>query len=199
MKNSPFVILALFFAFVAFESWNLYQDEHETATRLLSDLKTKGDSCKFYRTRDGKNAVKIQSQELTIRELRATIPEVIEAAKNAGIRPALLTGYTKATTETKADIKAPIEHRKIVKNADTIRVGVINYHSPYFDISGTIYPDTAYLKPLSRDTIEYFPSRGRRVHPWAWILSKRKPDEVTITNKNPDCKITILQSVKIKF
>lgn len=198
MKNSPFVILALFLAFVAFESWNLYRGEREKAQRLLTDLKIKGDSCIFFRTRDGKNAVKIQAQELTIKELRAVIPQVIEAAKNADIRPALLTGYTKAATETGPEIKAPIEHKEIIKNADAIRVGTIDYHSPYFTITGTIYPDTAYLKPLSRDTIEYFISRGRRVHPWAWIFSKRNPDQVTITNKNPDCKITLLQSIKIK-
>jgi hypothetical protein len=165
---------------------------------MEENLKISRDSCKFFVGRDGDNAVKLQVQALTIKELRETLPGVITAAKNLYIRPALLQSYTKAGSETNTEIKALIHDTIKVRGTDTIRIGSINYHSPFYSIRGTIEADTAYLKTQSRDTIQYFSSRGRRVHPWAWIFSKRKPDEVTISNKNPDCKITLIQSIKIK-
>jgi len=199
MRNQAIgILIILFLIFVSGKSLKLYFDEHANYKRMEQNLKISQDSCKYFKGKDGASAVKLQSQTLTIKELREVLPGVIAAAKNLYIRPALLQNYTKAGSETNTEIKAAIHDAIKIKGTDTIRIGSINYRSPFYSIKGTIEADTAYLKTQSRDTIQYFSSRGRRVHPWAWILSKRKSDEVTISNKNPDCKITILQSIKIK-
>lgn len=200
MKSATFQILtALFLVFVAFESFKLYFTEHQKTERLTANLIISQQQAEYFKARDGQNAVKLQTAEYTIKELRAVVPEAVKAAKSLYIPPRLIQHYTSATTESSTSIEAPVKDSIIYTAVhDTIRAGVIDYRAPFYTIKGTILRDTANLQIQSRDTIKIFDVQGRRRRPWAWILSKRLPGQTIIKNSNPDCIITLGASIKIK-
>lgn len=188
-------LATLFFLFVSWECWNLYRTEHQRAERLLNDIKISRDSCQFFKSKNNENAVKIQAQEYTISEIRATLPRLIQQAKNLYIPPRLIQGYTAATQQSQTEIKT-IVRDSIVR--DTVHVKAFNYRDKWNHVSGTIEKDTARLVIESQDSITIFNVQGRRRHPLAWILSKRLPDQVIIKNANPGNKIILQQYLKIK-
>jgi hypothetical protein len=188
---------AVIFFLMSVELFNLYREQHARGERLTIDLKISRDSCKYFKGRDGSAAVTIQQQEFTIKELKRIHPEIISAGSNLYIPPRLLLGYSQAASTGRAEIRAALHDTIYTDKTETTAAKAIKYRSPFYDVSGLILKDTARLSITSRDTIEYFNQRGRRARPWLWILSKRNSDVVTITNKNRDNKITILQAVKI--
>lgn len=193
--SSTAIIAAIFFALVSFECFNLYRKEHQTSERLLTDLQISRDSCTYFVARDGARAVKIQVQQLTISELRKTLPGVLQAAKGLYIPPRLIQGYTQAIQQSRTEIKTVVRDSII---HDTIQVKTFNYRDRFNTVRGIIQKDIAVLSIQSQDTITIFNTTGRRRHPLAWILSKRLPDQIIIKNANPDNKIILKESIKIK-
>ncbi len=189
------VLAGLFLLFVAFESFKLYHSEHQRSERLLQDLTIANQEAEFFKAKDKTNAVKIQAQQLTISELRTSMPGIIQAAKNLYIPPRLIQGYTQAVSQGMMQVRAAV-HDSIIH--DTLKVGVINHRSKFYTVIGTFGPDSAFLKITSIDTLTIFDTAGRRKHPWAWIFSKKQPDQTIIQNANPDNKITLIKSIKIK-
>lgn len=191
------VLIALFLAFCTWESFTLYREEHAKNERLLTNIRTARDSCIYFVARDGQKAARIQAQEFTIKEIRAALPHVIQAAKNLYIPPRLIQGYTTATTQGVIEVKTVL-HDTILIQRDTIRARAISYQAPFYAVKGYFRKDSAFLKITSTDTLTILQARGRRVHPLAWIFSKRLPDETIIKNSNPDNKIILKESIKIK-
>lgn len=189
------VLIGLFLLFCTWESFNLYRAEKQKTNRLSEALEVSQKQCEYFTAKDKTTAVKIQVQELTISELRQTLPAAIQAAKNLYIIPRLIQGYTQATTQGYKEIKAVVKDSII---RDTIRVSVINYQDKFYSVRGVILRDTATLKISSLDSLDIFTTLGPRRHPWAWILSHRGPDQVIIRNANPDNKIILRRSIKIK-
>lgn len=203
--NSAFpYILSAFMAFVAYESYNAYYEEHKTATRLTDDLSAAQKENAYYVARNKDQAVKIQAQELTIKEIRATVPSVIADLKNLYIAPRQLQSYTAASTEMEKHITANLRDSTIAKKSlkdstiSQVSIKILDYRDKWFTVKGTIQDKTADLVINSRDSLIVVNYISRRPHPWLWIFGGRRHPESAITNKNPFNKYSIEQSISVK-
>lgn len=188
-------IVSLFLAFVAFEAYRAYLTEHKSVDRLTDNLAAVQKANEYYIARNGDQAVKIQAQELTIKEIRKTSPAVLADLKNLYIQPRQLQSYTAASTETNTHIETILRDSIIT---DTVKIAVIDYRDEWFTVKGIIHADTAKLNIQSRDSLKVVTYLSRRPHPWLWFLGGRRVPEVVISNKNPDAKYHIEKSINVK-
>lgn len=190
----PYIVW-LFMAFVTFETYKAYLTEHKSVIRLTDNLAAAQKENAYYKARNGEQAVKIQSQELTIKEIRAISPSVIADLRNLYIAPRQLQNYTAASTETEKHITTALRDSVIM---DTIKVSVIDYRDTWFTIKGVITEKTADLMIGSRDSLIIVNYLSRRPRPWLWIFGGRRHPESAITNKNPFIKYSIQKSIVVK-
>lgn len=188
-------IIGLFLLFVTFQTLRLHFADQKIITRLTENLAISQKECTYYKARNGDQAVKLQSQELTIKEIRATIPAVIADLKNLYIRPRQLQSYTQAATLTERHIKTTLRDSVIM---DTIKVTAINYADEWFTVKGIIREKTADLTINSRDSLTVVNYLSRRPHPWLWIFGGKRHPEALISNKNPFIKYSITKSITVK-
>lgn len=193
-------IIGIFLLFVTFQSLKLYYNETKTTTRLTDALAVSQKECTYFKARNGDQAVKLQSQELTIKEIRATIPAVIADLKNLYIRPRQLQSYTTASTETKRHITTALRDSSIRDTAKKIEtpIKVINYSDKWFTVKGIIREKTADLTINTSDSLNVVNYLSRRPHPWLWIFGGKRHPESAISNKNPFIKYSIQKSITVK-
>lgn len=198
MKNSiQTAVIWLFLIFVTAASLTGYIREQSKSKRLLYNLKAARDSAQTFITKDGHQASKLISQNLTAPELRKINTEVVSQLKNLYISPRLVQSYTQSTQEMKAEVPVKIHDTIRIENTDTIKMKVLEYQDKWISISGVIDPDTAKIKVLATDTIFTAVYKGERRHPWAWFLSRRQYTAAA-TNRSPYIKINVIQSGVIK-
>lgn len=204
MKNSiQTAVIWVFLIFVTAASLTGYIREQSKSKRLLYNLIAARDNSKTFTTRDGHQASKLISQNLTAPELKKINPEVISQLKNLYIPPRLVQSYTQSTQTMQATISAPVETQFIASPdstptlPDSIKVQRFSFADKWISISGIVDPDTAKIKVLATDTIFTAIYKGERRHPWAWLLSKRQYTAAA-TNRSPYIKINVIQSGVIK-
>lgn len=194
--NTILISICLFLAFVTFKSYDLYLQEHATAKRLTANLTAVQQDNEYFKAKNGEQAVKITAQQLTIAELRATIPAAIADIKNLSIRPALVNTYTTATAQTENRIITPLKDSIVF---DTVRVSRIDYFDKWIDITGTIRNDTAALAISTRDRLTLINYQSRRPRSFLGLFRYgRRVPETVIKNENPYSKIYIEKSITIK-
>lgn len=201
--NVQTVIIWLFLLFVTGSSLNLYFKANSRVNRMEENLKAVNEKVEYFKTRDQHNAARITAQELTISELRRIHPAIISEFKNLYIPPRLAQSYTKTSQTLQAEIKAPIKDSiPAVTGINTVarepeKIKVLKYRDKWISIFGELYPDTAKIKVLAKDTIFTAIHRGERRRPWLWVLSKRKL-QTSATNRSPYISINVIQSGVIK-
>lgn len=187
--------VALFFLLAAVKSWQLYYKEKQTTNRLTENLKVIQKDAEYFKAKNSDQAIKIQSQELTIQELRKISPAIIQDLKNLYIAPRHLVSYQQAVTSSKETILTTLRDSIIF---DTIKVKRIDYFDKWFSVEGMIIDDSLKMDINSRDTITIVNYLSRRPHPLLWIFGGRRYPEAIISNKNPYNKITIEKSIAVK-
>jgi hypothetical protein len=190
----PYVI-GIFLLFVTFESIKLYYTEHKNTVRLTENLAAVQKEATYFKGRNGDQAVKITSQELTISELKKTIPEAIQDIKNLYIQPRQLQSFTKAGTSIGKHISTTLRDSVIM---DTIRVKVIDYRDQWFKVNGMIRDSKLNLEIKTSDTLTVVNYLSKRPHPWLWIFGGKRHPEAAISNKNPFIKYEITKSIVVK-
>ena len=188
-------IIGIFLICVTGQSLKLYLDETKTTTRLTEALAMSQKECTYFKARNGDQAVKLQSQELTIKEIRATIPAVIQELKNLYIQPRQLRSFVQANTTAKAHIETTLRDSVIM---DTIKVKVIDYQDQWFTVRGLISGNDTKMDIATSDTLNVVAYLSSRPHPWLWIFGGKRHPEAAITNKNPFIKYSITKSIVVK-
>ena len=198
MKNNAIIgFIIVFLLFVSGESLNLYFKEHSNYKRMEGNLKASNEQAEYYKTRSGEMASKVTAQELTIREMKNTIPAVVQDLKNLYIRPGSLQSFTKANAELKKEIRTPVRDSIVyLSDSSKFRAKSIKYRDKWFSVSGIVLQDSALLSIGARDTIRAV-IFSQRKHPFWWILSKKQTKTV-VTNANPWNKIIVEQSIVLK-
>ena len=199
MKNflnsaAPYII-AIFLLCATGETYHLYLKEVQKTKRLLENLTAVQQQNEYFVSRNGDQAVKIKSQELTIQELRKTLPDVMKDLRNVYIRPQQLENYASSTNEIKKEIITTVRDSII---RDTVRISIIDYTDKWFSVKGKIEEHQAKLQIHSTDTITVINYLSRRPHRWLWFLGGRRHPEAIITNKNPFTRIAVQKSINIK-
>jgi len=188
-------IIGLFLLCVTFESLKLYYNETKTTTRLTEALAASQKKCTEFKAKNGDQAVKLQSQELTIREIKATIPAVVQDLKNLYINPHQLVSYTAASTKMEKPISTTLRDSVVM---DTIKVKVIDYADSWFTVKGLIQDNDINMNIKGIDSLNVVNYLSRRPHPWLWIFGGKRHPESAISNKNPFIKYYIEKSIVVK-
>ena len=183
----PFII-GLFLLFITFQSLKLHFDDQKTITRLTENLTISQKECTYFKARNGDQAVKLQSQELTIKEIRTTIPAVIRDLKNLYIQPRQLRSFVQANTKAEKHIETTLRDSVIM---DTIKVKIIDYRDQWFTVKGIIQTEAVNLNIQTIDSLNVVNYLSRRPHPWLWIFGGKRHFQTVIDNKNPFIKYEI--------
>ena len=80
---------------------------------------------------------------------------------------------------------------------DSLLAQSVYYNDHYFKLQGLILGDAASWKLSYEDTLVQVVFRGKRIHPWLWILSRRQLMQ-RIQLKNPQAQIHYSEIIQIK-
>ena len=193
MKSTGTNILIYFFLIiVAGQSINLMLKAQENFKRIEGNFKASQSLCEFYKARNGEMAVKVTAMEMTVKEIRQSIPDVIADLKNLYIRPAGLKSYLETTSNTKKEIIVPVRDSIQTPTAghpDPAPIKTIKFTDKWFNVHGYLQNDTARLTIVTSDTIKSIIHKSR-IHPALWIFS-RYTFKAVVTNVNPSNTLSI--------
>lgn len=195
-QTSITVFVGLFLLFVTTSSLKLYFDEHARAERLTDNIEALNSEAETFRAKNGQQASRIAAQEVTIKELKNAYPEIVAQLKNLSIQPRRVQSYTQTSQQLKAEIKTVVRDSLIYRQ-DTVKMLLLQHRDKWMQIRGEVYPDTAKISVSASDSIFIATHRGRRYHPAAWVLSRRRL-ETTATNVNPYISICVVSSGTVR-
>lgn len=184
----------LLFGGTSFYFFRLYLNEQKDKNQLEKSFAAANQQIKYYTTRDGQLAAKIDVLQLRYNELKDIYPEIISELKNLKINPRQVTNYSETVIHQEKDIVTNL-HDSIIY--DTIPVRVFNYHDEFYTIRGIAIGDTQKVHIESRDSLIQVVFKGERYKPWLWIFSRRKLQQV-IRVSNPNNNIEYSRSIEIE-
>ena len=194
MKEKTIIsILFLFVCFVAFEYGKLYYKEKKDKDRLEKSFVAANEMIKYYKAKNGDLVAKTSVLQLKYKEVKQIYPELIAQIKNLDIKPKLVTQYTETVIKQEKEILTKLKD-SIVN--DTIRAKVFDYKDSFYTVKGIAIGDTQKVHISSVDSIIQVVYKGERYHPWLWVFSKRKLQQV-ISCKNPNNTILYNQTIQI--
>jgi len=199
------VLIWCFLLFVAGESLYLHFKTAEKARRWEENYIAAKEEAEHFKTRNKQKAVRITSQEMTIKELRRVNPEIISQLRNLYIPPRLAQTYTQSTATMQAEVTATLKDTVIVRPDSVNRkedpqpekIKVLQYRDKWVSVYGVLDSNEPKLKITATDTVFVATYKGERRRPGLWIFSKRKI-QVAATNKSPYININVIQSGTIK-
>lgn len=209
MKTTATTItIWLFLLFVAGSSINLFIKEKANSRRISRNLEAVTQEAEYFKTRDGKQAARINTLEVTNRELRRVFPVLASNLKNLHIPPQRAISYTQTSQAMNASITAPVKDTVLqpveipnseiqIPKLEPIPVRTLDYQDEWIKINASFAADSGTVSVAATDTIFTAIHRGQRVRPWAWIFSRRKL-QTSASNRNPYISIHVVSSGIIK-
>lgn len=161
--------------------------------RLENSFAASKQLVKYYTTKNGELAAKVDVLQLKYNEVKDIYPEIISEIKNLKITPRSVNNYSETVIHQDKEIVATLHDSTIY---DTLSVRVFNYHDRFYTVRGLAVGDTQKVHIESRDSLTQVVYKGERYKPWLWIFSKRKLQQV-ISCKNPDNKIEYSKFIQI--
>jgi len=195
ISNRIFIIitvLMLLFGGTAFYFGRLYLNEQKDKNRLEKSFAVANQQIKYYTTRDGQLAAKIDAMQLRYNEVKDIYPEIIAEIKNLKINPRSVSNYSETMIQQDKEIVTAL-HDSIIY--DTVPVRVFNYQDEFYTVRGIAIGDTQKVHIESRDSLIQIVFKGERYKPWLWIFSRRKLQQV-VRCKNPNSIIKYVKEIK---
>jgi DNA topoisomerase IB len=171
----------LLFGGTAFYFIRLYLNERNDKNQLEKSFAAANQQIKYYTTRDGQLAAKVDAMQLRYNEAKDIYPEIIAEIRNLKINPRSVNNYSETVIHQDKEIVTALYDSVIY---DTIPVRVFNYHDEFYTVLGIAIGDTQKVHIESRDSIIQVVFKGERYKPWLWIFSRRKLQQV-VRCKNP--------------
>ena len=188
-----FSTIFLFLCFTTFCFARQYFRERKDKNRIQTNFEIAESSVRIYRLKNGQLASQNQVMRLQYDELAAIYPKILEEVKNIEIRPKYLTQYSETVVNQEKEIRTSLRDSIVL---DTIPARVFNYEDQFYSVKGIAIGDSQRVSIHSRDSIIQVIYRGKRIHPWIWILSKRQTEQV-MTCKNPANTILYNKTIQI--
>jgi hypothetical protein len=195
IPNRISIILAvvmLLLGGTAFHFIRLYLNERTDKNRLENSFAAANQQIKYYTTREGQFAAKIDVLQLRYNEVKDIYPEIILEIKNLKINPRAVSNYSETVIHQDKEIVTAL-HDSII--FDTVPVRVFNYHDEFYTVRGIAIGDTQKVHIESQDSLIQVVYKGERYKPWLWIFSKRKLQQV-VRCKNPNSRIKYVREIK---
>ncbi len=187
-------IVFLFLCFTTFGFAREYFRAKKDKNRMETNLTIAETSVQIYKLKNGRLAAQNRVMQLRYDEMAAVYPRILEEVRNLEIRPKHLTQYSETVIKQEKEIRTNLRDSIVL---DTFRARVFDYEDPFYSVKGIAIGDSQRVRIQSRDSIIQVVYRGRRIHPWLWILSKRSPEQV-ITSKNPSSTILYNKTIQIQ-
>ena len=188
-----FIIVFLFVCCVAFEFGKLYFKEKKEKDRLQKSFAAANETIRYYKAKNGQLVAQTTTLQLRYDELKQIFPKVIDEIKNLDIKPRHVTGYSETVVKQEKEIVTKLKDSLV---CDTIHAKIFNYQDSFYTVKGIAIGDTQRVHITSKDSIIQLAYKGKRYHPWLWIFSRRKLEQV-ITCKNPSSTILYNRTILI--
>ena len=186
-------IIFLFLCFTTFGFARQYFRERRDKNRIETNFEIAETSLRIYKLKNGRLAAQNRVMQLHYDEMATIYPKILEEVKNMEIRPKYLTQYSETVVNQEKEIRTSLRDSIIL---DTIPARVFNYEDQFYSVKGIAVGDSQRVSIHSRDSIIQAIYRGKRIHPWMWILSKRQTEQI-ITCKNPANTILYNRTIQI--
>jgi hypothetical protein len=186
-------LVILFFCFTTFGFARIYLKERRGKNRMETNLSISETSLQIYRLKNSRLAVQNQVMKMHYDEMAAIYPKILEEVKNIEIRPKYLTQYSETVINQEKEILTNLRDSLIL---DTVMARVFYYNDQFYSVKGVAVGDSQRIRIESRDSLIQIAYRGRRLHPWLWILSGRRLEQ-RISCKNPASTIFYNKTIQI--
>lgn len=191
-KTLP-TLLFLFVCFVCYEYARMYYHEKHERDRITESFKASEQTLTYYRTQNGQLAAKNRTLQLRYNEVQQIFPKVLDEIRNLDIKPRHVTEYSETVVKSEKEI---VTHLRDSIIQDTIRARVFNYRDSFYTVKGIAVGGSQKVQISSIDSLIQVVYKGKRLHPWLWIFSRRRIEQV-ITCKNPSNKIMYNRTIQI--
>lgn len=185
--------LFFFICFVGFEYAKMYYKEKRERERITESFQASGQTLNYYRTQNGKLAAQNQALQLRYNEVQQIFPKVLDEIRNLNIKPKHVTQYSETVVKQEKEILTKLRDSLI---CDTIHARVFTYQDSFYTVKGIAVGDSQKVHISSLDSLVQVVYKGDRLHPWLWVFSRRKMEQV-ITSKNPNSKILYNRTIQI--
>ena len=186
-----FIFLLL--CFTTFGFARQYFRERKDKNRVETNFEIAETSLRIYKLKNSHLAAQNRVMQLHYDEMANIYPKILAEVKNLEIRPKYLTQYSETVVNQEKEIRTNLRDSIIL---DTIPARVFNYEDQFYSVKGIAVGDSQRVSIHSRDSIIQVIYRGKRIHPWMWILSKRQNEQI-ITCKNPANTILYNKTIQI--
>ena len=194
MKDKVIVtFIFLFVCFVGFEFGRLYFKEKKEKNRLQNSFAAAESTISYYKAKNGELVAKSAALELRYHEVEQIYPQIIEEIKNLGIKPRHVNTYTETVVKNEKEIITRLKDSLVM---DTLRARVFDYRDNFYTVRGIAIGDTQKVHITSRDSVIQVVYKAKRYHPWLWVLSRRKLEQV-ITFKNPNSIVQYNRTIQL--
>jgi hypothetical protein len=188
-----YTTIFLFLCFTTFGFAREYFRERKAKNRIQTNFEIAETSIRIYKLKNGQLAAQNRVMRLHYDELAAIYPKILEEVKNIEIRPKYLTQYSETVVNQEKEIRTNLRDSIIL---DTIPARFFNYEDQFYRVKGIAIGDSQRVSIHSRDSLIQAIYRGKRIHPWLWIFSRRQTEQV-ITCKNPANTILYNKTIQI--
>lgn len=191
MKTLNFITVILLVAlsislFVSIKQNDALQKEN---TRIENNVDSYRNGYSMYKTEYGKSAIKSQSLELTVKELKNNETELYRRIRELKIKPNTVSWVGQLASENKKEIEIKIQYVDSAK--------CLFYEDKYNTISGCFKGDSIPLTIITRDSLTIVASRIP-AYKFLWWNWGTKGINIDIMAENPDTKFTYSKFVNLK-
>jgi hypothetical protein len=173
-------------------------------TKVLSDNRRLSDNfsalaerTEYYRINDSVSAARTQRILLDNAEIKAYFPEIKSTIGQMNVKLRQLERYSMVGSAAGYQIASRLhDTTKVVQTIirdrivrDTVKLQYIRYKDRWIDFQQAIVADSAYTSIQTRDSIDIVQS-WERPHKFWFLRWGRKRHVQTVTNANPNAKIT---------
>lgn len=189
LKNYTIIVLASFLLIIAAGykiQRNKIKAQKIEIARVTDNYQVLQDSFKLVKGRDGLNAYRIRSQELTIAEMRAYYQNLIRDVSDMKISLRKVASITAFNTETTNNVNTFFKDSTRINN---VPIETLSYHSRWFDIDICKEGLKANINHVSRDSIVQVVHWNYTGKFWLTRFLTKKEYTQDIKSLNPDSKI----------
>ncbi len=197
MKNLSLYIALSLFSLMIIQTIRLNHSQNER-TRLQSNQSALLNGIEHYKTADNLNAVKIQTIELSKREMKEHESELVTTIEKQGIKIKRLESLTQIKTETKIEFKTVLKDSLVyVPGKDSlVTMKCMEYRDPWINFSGCYESDTFAAKiqiPVNLDIIAH-----RIPKQFLFFKFGVKSVDIDIISLNPYTDIAYAKNIRLK-
>jgi hypothetical protein len=194
MKEKALSTFIFFFVcFVGFEYAKMYYKEKRERERITESFKASEQKLVYYKTQNGQLAAKGHVLQLRYNEVQQIFPVILSELHNLDIKPRHVTQYSETVVKQEKEIVTKLRDSLI---CDTVHARVFNYRDSFYTVKGIAVGDYQKVHITSLDSLVQVVYKGNRIHPWLWLFSRRKLEQV-ITSKNPNSTILYNKTIQI--